>query len=105
MVMLMICVVRRRAERVLQPESRERSPRELALLSSLDCVRLGMGVKYRLSRDSTLRGSRWDPRDSALSGTAEASDCERVTFLLESRGQDARVGHQEPELAMLAANW
>lgn len=45
MVMLMICVVRRRAERVLQPESRERSPRELALPSSLDCVRLGMGVK------------------------------------------------------------
>lgn len=42
---MMICVVRRRAERVLQPESRERSPRELALLSSLDCVRLGMGVK------------------------------------------------------------
>ena len=41
----MLMVVRRRAERVLHPESRERSPREPALLSSWDRVRLGMGVK------------------------------------------------------------
>lgn len=51
-----------------------------------------------------MRGSRWDARDSALSGAAEASDCERVTFLLDRGEEDARVGHQEPEVAMLAAN-
>lgn len=45
MVMLMICVVRRRPERVLQPDSSETSAREPALLSSLGCVRLAMGVK------------------------------------------------------------
>lgn len=45
MVMLMICVVRRRPERVLQPDSSETSPREPTLLSSLGCVRLAMGVK------------------------------------------------------------
>lgn len=33
MVMLMICVVRRRAERVLRPESGKASPRESRLVS------------------------------------------------------------------------
>lgn len=50
-----------------------------------------------------MRGSRWDARDSALSGTAEASDCERAAFLRDRGEGDARVRHQEPEFVMLAA--
>lgn len=44
-VMVMLMVVRRRAERVLQPESSEKSPGKLALLWCCDRVSERMGVK------------------------------------------------------------
>lgn len=44
-VMVMLMVVRRRAERVLHPELSEKSPGELVLLSSCNGVSRRMGVK------------------------------------------------------------
>lgn len=56
MVMLISCVVRRRPDTALRPESKVMLPMESTLLSSLDRERVGMGVKERFSKDSLL----WD---------------------------------------------
>lgn len=44
-VMLMTCVVRRRAERVFRPDSKDTSAADPRLFSARDRVRVGMGVK------------------------------------------------------------
>lgn len=81
MVILMICVVRRRAERVLRPESGKGSPRESRLVSKGAWPRAGMGVKYRLSRDSTLGGRRWEMGEAGSPGTLVPSGWVRGNLL------------------------